>query len=470
METKPEHSPHGWRKTIIQRRINSQVDARRPHRWNWSAIVRPLDRRIATQADETQTFTQIRSLRYFWLDGLFAAISENFYLGFITLYALAFGASKGEVGLVTAAGNLLGAMSLFPGAQLVEKFGHRKSMVVWSGGGVSRLILLLMALFPFLIHQPALGILFVIILNGFRAFTANLSNPAWTSMVADLVPNAMRGRYFSSRNVAMGMAALLVAPLAGRIISAGNAWMNSSVFGFQLVFFLAFAFGMVSTFSFRRIAEPPMTEEEASPHHKGDLRRALRQHPEFVWLVIGAFVWNMALQVAAPFFNVYMVESLGATTTMVGLVASVSSLSSLFGQRFWGHQLDKKDAIWVQMITGFIIPFLPFAWMFITQPWHVGLINTVGGFSWAGYNLANFNLLLVMTPDDQRSRAVALFQTAVFTSAVFGPILGGYLADAVSFKLIFFLSFAGRMIGATIFALFVVRLYRRKTQIVPAQA
>jgi MFS family permease len=146
---------------------------------------------------------------------------------------------------------------------------------------------------------------------------------------------------------------------------------------------------------------------------------------------------------------------------MVGLVASVSSLSSLLGQRFWGHQLDKKDAIWVQMITGFLIPFLPFAWMFITQPWHVGVINILGGFSWAGYNLANFNLLLVMTPDDQRSRAVALFQTAVFTSAVAGPILGGYLADAVSFQLIFFLSFAGRMAGALIFALFVVRLFRR---------
>ncbi len=457
----PPPPPSRWRKTLIQRRINATVDALRPQRWNWHAIVRPLDRRLATQADEPQTSDKIRNLRYFWLDGLFAAISENFYLGFVTLFALAYGASKGQIGLVTAAGNLLGAISLFPGAQLVERFGQRKAVVVWSGGGFSRIVLLAMALFPFLITQPALAVGLIVLFNGLRAFSGNLANPAWTSMVADLVPSPMRGRYFSSRNVAMGVAALVVAPLAGRIISAGNVWMNSPVAGYQLIFFLAFAFGMVSTFSFQRIAEPPMTEEEARPHHTGDLRRALRQQPAFIWLVISAFVWNMALQVAAPFFNVYMVQSLGATTTMVGLVASVSSLTSLVGQRFWGRMMDKKDAFWVQMVTGFLIPFLPLAWVFITQPWNVGLINTFGGFLWAGYNLANFNLLLVMTPDDQRSRAVALFQTAVFASAVVGPILGGYLADAVSFHLIFFLSFAGRMLGAVMFALLVVRNYRR---------
>jgi MFS family permease len=460
-ENTEDQTAVSWRWTLIQRRVNARVDQLRPQRWNWGAIVWPLDRQLEFEVKETQPAGRIRNLRYFWLDGLFAAISENFYLGFVTLFALAYGASKGQIGLVTAVGNLLGAISLFPGARLVERFGKRKSVVVWSGGGFSRIILLAMALFPIFIYDPVVAIGFIVVLNGLRAFSGNLANPAWTSMVADLVPNAMRGRYFSRRNMAMGIAALVVAPLAGQIITAGNAWANSPVLGYQGVFFLAFAFGLVSTLSFQRIAEPPMTAEEARPHQRGDLRRALRAQPAFIGLVVGAFIWNMALQVAAPFFNVYLVEVLGATTTLVGVVASVSSLTALAGQRFWGQLLDKKDAFWVQMVTGFLIPFLPFSWLLITQPWHVGVINTFGGFLWAGYNLANFNLLLVLTPDDQRSRAVALFQTAVFFSAVVGPLLGGYLADAVSFKLIFLLSFAGRIVGAVIFAIFVVRVIRR---------
>ncbi|MBK9054055.1 MAG: MFS transporter [Chloroflexi bacterium] len=71
-------------------------------------------------------------------------------------------------------------------------------------------------------------------------------------------------------------------------------------------------------------------------------------------------------------------------------------------------------------------------------------------------------MLLEMTPEQSRPRAVALYQTVVFTSAVVGPLLGGYLADAVSFQLIVGLSAGGRLLGMIIFLLVTVRLARQK--------
>ncbi|MCA9946223.1 MAG: MFS transporter, partial [Anaerolineales bacterium] len=386
--------------------------------------------------------------------------SENFYLGFVTLFVLAYGASNGQVGTMTAVANLLGALALFPGAQLVERVGQRKSVVVWSGGGVSRIVLLLLAIVPFVIVQPALAIGTIIVLNGLRAFMGNLANPGWTSLVADLVPDAIRGRYFGSRNMAMGIAALVIAPLAGRIISLGNSWSGQAHIGYQAIFFFAFLFGIVSTFSFQRIEEPPASPAQQTAHHRGDLRRAIRQTPGYIGLVVSAFVWNMALQVAAPFFNVYLVNAFDSSTTTIGLLASVSSLTALIGQRVFGRLLDLRGAFWVQLVTGFLIPGLPLAWMFITADWQVGIINTFGGFLWAGYNLANFNLLLTLTPDEQRPRAVALYQTAVFSSAVIGPLLGGFLADSVSYQLVFGLSAAGRMLGMVLFTWLTVRIVK----------
>lgn len=442
---------------LIQRRVNARIDHLRPHRWNWHAIVQPLDQSLERQAEQPLTRERLRGLRYFWLDGLFAAISENFYVGFVTLFALAYGATNGQVGLVTAVANLMGALSLFPGARLVERLGQRKPLVVWSIGGIGRVVLLVLAIFPFILSQPGPAIVTIILLNGLRAFMGNLGNPAWTAIVADLVPDFMRGRYFGSRNMAMGLAALIVAPVAGRLINVGNDLFGFDFLGYQAVFFLAFVAGMVSTFSFRRIVEPPATVAQRRPHQRGDLRQALKRNPQFVGFVAGAFIFNLALQTAAPFFNVYLVSELGATTGMVGLLASVSSLTALFGQQLFGRLLDRKDAYWVLQVSGFILPVLPFAWIFITAPWHVTFINLVGGVAWAGYNLANFNLLLALTPDEQRPRAVALYQTAVFTSAVIGPLLGGYLADAVSFQLIFGLSAAGRLLGLLVFVAFVAR-------------
>lgn len=446
-----------WRKNLVQRRINIQVDHLRPQRWNWYVLVRPLDHTLARQVHEALPAGRLRNLRFFWLDGLFAAISENFYLGYIPLFALAYGANNSQIGILAAVANLLGMLALFPGARLVELVNQRKGVVIWSGGVFSRLALLGLAFIPFLISQPAVAIAAIIIVDGLRSFTANLANPGWTAMVADLVPESMRGRFFASRNTAMGLAAILIAPLAGRIISTTNIRLDSLFAGYQAIFLFAFLFGLVSTISFNHIRESKSSETARRPHQRGDLRRALRHSPGFIGLVVGALVWNMALQVAAPFFNVYLKSEFQATTLTIGILAGIASLSALVGQRVFSNLLDRKGAFWVQTATGLLIPLMPLAWAFITAPWQVGIINTFSGFLWAGYNLSNFNLLLELTPDEQRPRAVALFQTAVFGSAVIGPLLGGYLADAIGFRYIFGLSSAGRFLGTAFFLWLTIR-------------
>ena len=66
--------------------MNAAVDHLKPQRWNWTAVIRPLDRRLAEQATDPLSGNQVRNLRYFWLDGVFAAASDNFYAGYIALY------------------------------------------------------------------------------------------------------------------------------------------------------------------------------------------------------------------------------------------------------------------------------------------------------------------------------------------------------------------------------------------------
>jgi MFS family permease len=269
---------------LIQRRISATFDHLRPHRWNWTAPLRPLDRSLARQADEPLPFARVRSLRFFWLDGLFASISDHFYLGFIPLFALAFGATSTQVGFLAAVANLSGALSLFPGARLIERIGRRKPIVVLSGGWLSRLMLLLLR--PHTAAgtaRPELAIALIILVEGLRAFTGSLANPAWTELAAELVPAGQRGRYFGSRNIAMGVAALVIAPLAGpphparqRPVAAptcpATSWSSSS----------PFAFGAVATLSYQRIDEPARAGGRLPVHHhRGDLRRALRASPLF---------------------------------------------------------------------------------------------------------------------------------------------------------------------------------------------
>jgi MFS family permease len=424
----------------------------RPQRWNWELLKAPFDRTLEQQAGEPLTTQQVENLRWFWFDGILAAVSEAFFLAYIPLFAVAYGATNQQVGWITALGNLAGAVALFPGARMLDRTGRPKRLVLWTGGGLGRLTLLLLAFIPLFSLPASAAILAIATLNALRSFMGNFGNPAWTALVAEIVPEFVRGRYFSLRNLTMGMATLVFSVFAGWLVHSGNAAALNDKFGFQMVFFLAFVSGMIGTAAFSRIVEPGGWERQGGgEHERTGLWAAARASTGFLGLVVSAFVWNLALQIAAPFFNVYLVTNLGADATMVGIAASASSLAGLGGQMLFGRVMDRRGAVWLQIVSGFPIVVLPTLWAFYTAPWQVVINNLFGGFFWAGYNLASFTLLLQLTPHRQRAHAVALYQTGVFASAVIGPLLGGYLADNVSFQLVFISSGFGRLIALGLF-------------------
>jgi MFS family permease len=442
-------APSRWHQHIVQRRL-SRLDHLRPHRLNWEALKHPEP--AAGPDDDALTPRRLAGIRWSWLDGLFTTVSENLYLGFIVLYALAYGASTSELGLLAAVQNLLGATSLFPGARAANAARHRKPLVTWTVGGFARIALLALALVPWLTDGPRTAIWLIIGLNGLRSFMSNFGNPAWTVLVGDLVPPRLRAQYFGNRNLMIMLAALVVAPLAGWLIKAGNGWLGQPHLGYQAVLGLAFVTGLAGTACFLLIPEPhrvPRVQPaaEAAP----GFWRAVTVNRAFVALIVSGFVWNLALQVAAPFFNVYLVRQLGAGAGTVGVLAGVNTLFGLLGSGLFGRVMNRLGPLKTQAFTGLLIPIIPTAWIWVTAPWQVGVLEAYAGLVWAGYNLANFALLLELTPGSHRPQAVALYQTVVFASAVVGPLLGGWLADAFGFHVIFAASGVGRLLGILLF-------------------
>jgi MFS family permease len=443
-------APSRWHQHIVQRRV-SRLDHLRPHRLNWEALKHP--EQAAAGDDDAITPRRLAGIRWSWLDGFFTTVSDNLYLGFIVLYAMAYGASTSQLGLLAAIQNLLGAVSLFPGARAADAARHRKPLVTWTVGGLARVALLALAMVPWLTGVPATAVWLIIALNGIRSFMSNFGNPAWTVLVGDLVPPRLRAQYFGNRNLMIMLAALLVAPLAGWLIKAGNGWLGQPNLGYQAVFALAFVAGLAGTLCFICIPEPHRAAARIRPEAGSTigLWRAIAGNRAFLGLIVSGFVWNLALQVAAPFFNVYLVRHLGAGTTTVGLLAAVNTLFGLIGSGVFGRVMDRLGALKTQALTGLLIPIIPTAWIWITAPWQVGVLEAYAGLVWAGYNLANFALLLELTPESHRPQAVALYQTVVFASAVAGPLLGGWLADTFGFDVIFGASGAGRLIGILLY-------------------
>ena len=424
---------------------------------NFDRLTGPLDRSLARLALKPSTSIEVARLRWFWLDGLFSTISASFYGSFVPLFALAYGATNVQVGQLSGVASLFGMLALLPGAQAIQLMGGRRKALVLAFGGVfGRLLLLAWLMLPFALRAPGPAIVVIIAVNALIGFCGNFANPAWTAIVADIVPAPIRGRFFSHRNFAINLSALLVVPLAGLLIQVGNQ-PSAPFAGYQIVFALAFVSGAVSTLSFSHIDDPVPPSQVRVRIPVREVARTVRAAPGFMGLVAGTLIWNLGVQLTGPFLNVYLVNHLGATTAMVGWVAAGASLSALLSQRWLGAWVDRRGNIWAQAVMSFIIPWIPLAWMSATAAWQVIIVNGVAGILWTGYNLASFNLLLELAPEKARAEAVALFQLVIAGSATIAPIFGGQLADVYGYQPLFVISTVLRLLGAVAFVWWVAR-------------
>jgi MFS family permease len=386
-----------------------------------------------------------RGRRLFWADGLVSNISESFVLNFTNPLALALGATNAQMGIMSSVTNLAAALALLPGARLDERFESRKRIVAVTSI-LHRLLLIAIALLPLLFPQGA--IYAFIALVAVRSFFSQLGFPAWSAFTADLVPARIRGRYFGSRNIGLGLAALIFTPLAGGLAEAIGIPQ-----GYQVGFIMAALVGFAATAVFGRIPDPPRDRSTDMPAAgaRQSVWDLLRSHPRFAAFSSVAVLWNLSIMVAGPYFSVYIVRNLGASPTQIGLLAAANSLFNIAGQRVWGRVNDYRGAAWVMGLTGLLIPLIPAFYAVAPNAWWLIAVECFSGFAWSGYSLASFNLMLGLAPAEQRARFSAVYQIAVFSASFVGPLLGTLLVGIWDIRLLFWLSFAGRLLASLLF-------------------
>jgi len=386
-----------------------------------------------------------QGIKMFWLNGLFGAIAAAFSDTYLSLYALALGATNAQIGTLSSASSLLGTLAPIPGAQLAERWGKRKLVVSLFSGWLFRTAMLGALLVPFFLSGQA-AIYAVIALFALRTGFVNMAHPAWVSLSADLVPLKQRGQYFSSRNVVMALASMLFVPLAGQVIDWGG-----DPHGYQWSLGLSVLFGGVAIYFWSKVPEPAYAASSQGQKARIPFWRPLVDNRTFLLFALIAIAWNFALQLGGPFFSVYQVVELGSTPRVVGLLSMVSGISRLVGHRFWGHVVDRRGSRWVLTLCALSIPLLPWIWALTTRPWHILFASLPGGFLWAGFELGSFNLLLELPSQEQRTQATAGYTTLVGLANIAGPLVGGRIIDSLGYRWDFFFSGCGRLAGALLF-------------------
>lgn len=382
------------------------------------------------------TEAEIRSgLRMVIGDGLAAEAMTTLTGGaFLVAMALLLGASNLQIGQLAALPTFTNIFQLIS-IWLVRRYHNRRAVAVicaWLARFPLLLVGCLVLLAPQLTSVPVLiGILF------FYYFFGSIAGPSWNSWMKDLVPQQELGSYFARRGRLTQTLNVVLSLLLALLLDLIKKYSpGSELTTYAVMFLSAGVIGIVGSFILSRAPEPQSYLTQAN------MLRLLRQPVNdlnFRRLLIFNAAWVLALNLATPFFTVYMMKSLSLPLSYVVLLTIISQLCSIFTIRIWGVFADRYSNKTIIAIGAPLYILCIVAWCFVgiyTNLYNnlilLVLIHIGTGVSTAGVNLSLTNIGLKLAPKED---AIVYLSTRNIITALFsslGPLIGGYLADYFS--------------------------------------
>jgi len=339
---------------------------------------------------------------------------------FLIAYAIYLGASNTMIGLVGAIPYISMIVSQMPGVLLIHRFSRR--VLYLTSTTIGRLTWILILVIPLLVRDNAL--LWVIIFYFIARFCESLSDPAWTSLAADVVPEKVRGTFFSKRLFLVGILGM-IGFLAGGFVL--DLFPKTSHAGFTIIFIAGILLGLMATWIMVWLKEPRYQCHEV--HSLKDLANGCKG--DFGKLVRFSLFFNFAYMISSPFFAAYMLENLSMSYSLYVIANAIQFIAKVFSQSIFGPMTDQDGDKPIAMLCVFGTGIIPLMFLFIgpNNLWLIIPTQIISGIVWAGVELTTFNLLLDMTDKKDRPFQVAEYQTLTAIPLIIGPIIGGVIAD-----------------------------------------
>ncbi|HEV7300104.1 MAG TPA: MFS transporter [Tepidisphaeraceae bacterium] len=400
----------------------------------------------------------------------------------LTMFAQALHLSRFEFGVLSALPFLASLLSL-PASVLIERTGARK-LIFQVGLYGQRLLWFPIALVPiWLLSQYggkaqglAIGLFLVLVL--LMHCGQAVGGPAWMSWMADIVPDRVRGRYFSRRRQ-LGIfsalpAALLVGWVLDRYASGGNANDATVMSVCAKIFIVAAIFGLLDIVLFHWVPAVPKAPKRGA-HLFQALSRPLRDR-NFLWFAGFVATLTFAVSFMGTFVTLYVIEEAkvsGKGTQLMLLVAPLAA--QLLVLPLWGRAVDRmgKKPVLKLSTLGFAPVAVGWCFMHSGNVWLGYVLSALGAAFWTGVEIANFNFVMQMagggdddTANNRGTSYVAVNAVIVNIAGCMGGLASGAIAELMKdttfqpfafiralnyYDVLFLLSFALRVMAVVVF-------------------
>jgi len=385
-----------------------------------------------------------RGLRYMTLEGMaslgFFSITTS---GFLAAFALALGANNLQIGILAAIPFITQPLQI-PAILLVERIRLRKAIALGTYL-LAQMLWIPIALIPFFLDVPGAGAISMLLgLLAIRGVLVAVSNCSWNGWIRDLIPQQVLGNIMGRRLALAAFAGIIFGLAAAFFVDwwKGQASPDSEILGYSIaLLFGIFTLALASPVFMSLMPEPLMQRApEPQPSLVSTVAAPFRDK-NYRKLLRFLFTWGLAINLATPFFAVYMLQRLGLPLSAVIGFTILSQAFNIMFLRVWGRLADQFGhkavlslcvSLYLLVILGWIFTTMPERY-FLTIPLLV-ILHILAGVAAAGVTLATGTIGIKLAPPGKATAYLAGAGLAINLGAGIGPLLGGYFADYFSVR------------------------------------
>lgn len=380
------------------------------------------------------------------INGLAWAIGFNMVNPFIGIYAIKLGADDFQVSLLNSLPALMVVIGVIPVTYLINslKDVHKFAYTVLY---IARTFYFLLALAPFFNKEFQPWI--VVILVGVMNLPSMAVGMCWQSFMSELIPHEYRSKVFADRNFWTTIVATITVLVTG--------WLLDNIvfpINYQVIFTIAFIFGLIESYYFSRFYVVESDLEEANPANFYEAFKNMLESKKFIYFNITSFIYYFTWIMAWPIFTVYKVNFLHANNGWMSIFTIVSSIGSILAFYKWADLSNKKGNGFTVALSALLLGFIPLMWA-TTKSLYVGAVfDFLGGIAVGGYNMLLLNWLLeLLPPTSGKMSYIAVFTLITQIAAFIAPMFGMWLYTQIGYVVFMILTGIARIVVSILYFL-----------------
>jgi MFS family permease len=324
-------------------------------------------------------------------------------------------------------------------ANAVEHAPRKKFFPVTLGFFLERLpiILLAPAIYFLAIRQPILTLVIFFVLYTWQNVGAGVILVGWQDMIAKIIPVEKRGRFFGISNF-IGNGTGILGALAVPFVLEKFTFPMGYVFSFAVaggMFFLSWVFLSLTREPAVYSSKPPVSQLK----YMRSLPEVLRRDRNFRMYLLSQIIFSLS-GMATGFLVVYTVQTWNlpdaeASGFMIALQIGLTLAYLFFGflSDRKGHKLSLEICMALSALLLVMAIIAPSPWWFLPIFFLRGAVN-------AGTFISGISIVYEFTDAENRPTYIGLANTIPGVAGALAPLIGGWLAGAISYQAMFILS------------------------------